>query len=201
MSTGMGAPGDDQRPLRDAHHMPLLMCTALLAALGGCAADPPRPPPLLQARPGLSRPLPTPAGQAVWPLQPTPRVVRPFDAPPQPWAAGHRGVDLLGRPSQPVRAALPGTITYSGVIAGRGVVSIGHADGSRTTYEPLQHRATKGTQVEAGDTIGTLTPAPSHCAPAACLHWGLLVGPDSYRDPLTLLGLRRPVILLPLTPP
>ena len=45
----------------------------------------------------------------VWPLQPEPEVVRPFDPPDSPYGAGHRGVDLLGHVGQPVLAALPGT--------------------------------------------------------------------------------------------
>ena len=48
----------------------------------------------------------------VWPLAPEPEVVRGFEPPPGPWAAGHRGVDLAGHPGQTVRAALPGTVGF-----------------------------------------------------------------------------------------
>lgn len=129
----------------------------------------------------------TPVGDYRWPLSPEPSVVRRFEAPPQRWAAGHRGVDLLASPSVGVLAAGDGLISHSAVIAGRGTVSIIHPDGRRTTYEPLDARIAAGTRVSAGDLVGTLSSDGSHCAPRACLHWGLLVGKREYRDPLTLL--------------
>src|SRR4029450_10888736 len=85
-------------------------------------------------RPGLSVgrvPVgPRPFG---WPVTP-PFVVRRFDPPPRPWLAGHRGGDLSAAPSAGVRAAGAGTVVYAGVIAGRGVVSVAHPGGLRTTY-------------------------------------------------------------------
>lgn len=144
---------------------------------------------------GRSRPAPTSGFD--WPLSPTPAVARAFEAPPQPWAAGHRGVDLRATAGAQVRSAGEGTVTWSGVIAGRGMVTVTHPDGRRTTYQPLDARAEIGTSLSRGDLIGVLTAAGSHCAPAACLHWGLLVGPEDYRDPLTLLRPPR-VVLLPV---
>src|ERR1700759_5264254 len=71
-----------------------------------------------------------------WPITPV-RVTRPFVPPPEPWLAGHRGVDLAGETSAEIHASGPGTVTYSGRVAGIGVVSIAHPGGLRTTYEPL----------------------------------------------------------------
>ncbi|MGX9228951.1 peptidoglycan DD-metalloendopeptidase family protein [Streptomyces albus] len=51
-----------------------------------------------------------------------PRVPRGWDPPPQPWAPGHRGVDLAARPGQPVRAVADGKVSFAGKVAGRGVV-------------------------------------------------------------------------------
>lgn len=93
---------------------------------------------------------------------------------------------------------MAGRVVFSGVVAGRGVVSVEHAGGRRTTYEPLDDRASVGTAVDPGTRIGRLARSGSHCAPDTCLHWGLIVGPEQYRDPLILVGARRPVILLPL---
>lgn len=132
-----------------------------------------------------------------WPLDPHPVVVRPYEAAPQPWAAGHRGVDLLGGVDQPVLAAGDGVIGYRGILAGRGVVTVAHPNGWRTTYEPVIEAPPVGTAVRAGQRIGVLSAPQSHCAPLICLHWGLLVAPDSYRDPLSLLDAGLP-ILLPL---
>lgn len=141
---------------------------------------------------------PVPGGPAEWPLEPPPTVVAGFDPPTSPWVAGHRGVDLLGLPGQPVRAALAGTISFAGAIAGRGVVVVDHGS-TRTTYEPVDPAVAVGAGVDAGGVIGTLQGGLSHCFPRTCLHWGLLLG-ELYLDPLTLIGWA-PVRLLPLTLP
>jgi murein DD-endopeptidase MepM/ murein hydrolase activator NlpD len=136
---------------------------------------------------------PDPVG--VWPLSPTPEVVRAFDPPDSPYGAGHRGVDLLGAVGESVRAALPGTVTYAGRLAGRGVVVVDHG-ATRTTYEPVLATVPVGTAVAGGDPLGALELAGSHCFPRACLHWGWIRG-ETYLDPLRLVG-AGPVRLLPL---
>ena len=133
--------------------------------------------------------------RGVWPLVPTPRLVRGFDPPSDAYSAGHRGVDLAGVAGQQVRSALPGTVTYAGRLAGRGVVVVGHG-ATRTTYEPVTATVRVGQQVTAGEPIGRLELVGSHCFPAGCLHWGWLRG-EVYLDPLELVG-ARPVRLLPL---
>ncbi len=130
-----------------------------------------------------------------WPLVPEPDVVRPFEPPPAPWAAGHRGVDLAGRPGQVVRAALGGTVGFVGSIGGKPVVTVVH-DARRTTYEPVVATVERGQEVSAGEPLGRLAVTDSHCFPAACLHWGLVRG-EQYLDPLALVG-AGPVRLLPL---
>ena len=130
-----------------------------------------------------------------WPLAP-PAVVRHFDPPPQPWLVGHRGVDLAGAPGVAVRAAGPGRVTYAGEVAGRAVVSVTHAGGLRTTYEPVRASVAVGDAVAGGAELGRLQAGHPGCAVAACLHWGLRRG-ELYLDPLALLGLGR-VRLLPL---
>jgi murein DD-endopeptidase MepM/ murein hydrolase activator NlpD len=150
---------------------------------------------LAMAFPGVA-----PAGAATdpvgqWPLQPAPEVVRGFDPPESTWGPGHRGVDLAGQPGQPVRAALPGRIAFTGTIAGRPVVTVAHG-GTRTTYEPVATTLTRGTPVVAGAVIGSLGVTGSHCFPRACLHWGWIRG-ETYLDPLRLVG-GGPVRLLPL---
>jgi murein DD-endopeptidase MepM/ murein hydrolase activator NlpD len=109
----------------------------------------------------------------VWPLHPRPQVVAGFTPPATSWSAGHRGVDLLGRPGQAVRAAAAGTVSFAGRIAGRGVVVVDHGP-TRTTYEPVTATKRVGTRVEPADRIGTLESFGSHCWPRTCLHWGLV---------------------------
>jgi murein DD-endopeptidase MepM/ murein hydrolase activator NlpD len=152
--------------------------------------------------PGDADPFQTVAARApqeppdgVWPLRPRPEVVAGFDPPLDPWGSGHRGVDLLGSVGQPVRAALPGQVTFAGVLAGRGVVVVSHGE-TRTTYEPVTADASVGETVAAGGRLGRLAAFGSHCFPRACLHWGWLRG-ETYLDPLDLVG-GGPVRLLPL---
>ncbi len=132
----------------------------------------------------------------VWPLDPEPAVLDAFDPPADPWGAGHRGVDLLGRPGQPVRSALAGTVSFAGMLAGRGVVVVDHGP-TRTTYQPVSASARVGEEVAAGAVLGALEAAGSHCAPRSCLHWGWIEGASTYLDPLRLVG-AGPIRLLPL---
>ncbi len=138
---------------------------------------------------------PDPVG--VWPLVPQPEVGEGFDPPDSPYGTGHRGVDLAGATGQHVRSALPGTVTYAGSVAGRGVVVVDHGS-TRTTYEPVAGSVSLGDQVPAGGRIGRLQLPGSHCFPDACLHWGWIRNTDDvYLDPLQLVG-AGPVRLLPL---
>jgi murein DD-endopeptidase MepM/ murein hydrolase activator NlpD len=156
---------------------------------------------LLVALVSLARPAgaagvpvdPVPAG--VWPLQPTPRVVRAFDPPDSTWGAGHRGVDLAGTVGEVVRTALAGRVAFAARLAGRGVVVVDHGD-TRTTYEPVTASVRVGDVLARGQPVGTLELAGSHCFPRACLHWGWKRG-DTYLDPLLLVG-GGPIVLLPL---
>jgi murein DD-endopeptidase MepM/ murein hydrolase activator NlpD len=128
-----------------------------------------------------------------WPVSP-PHLTRRFDPPARPWLAGHRGVDLGSIAGAEVRAAGSGTVVFAGEIAGRGVVSIAHPGGLRTTYEPVIATVAMGDQVAGGDSIGHLDAGHPGCPVAACLHWGLRRD-DVYLDPLALLGLGRERLL------
>ena len=138
-----------------------------------------------------------PAASGLWaaPLADS-EVTRAFDVLPHPYAAGHRGVDLGGAAGVAVLAAGDGVVVFAGMVAGRPVVSIDHAGGLRTTYEPVDPSVAAGQRVTRGSPIGTLLAGHPGCPAAACLHWGLRRG-EVYLDPLTLLEPRR-VRLLPL---
>jgi murein DD-endopeptidase MepM/ murein hydrolase activator NlpD len=123
-------------------------------------------------------------------------VTRPFDPPPHPFAAGHRGADLQGTPWTPVLAAGNGVVVFAGWVAGRPVVSIDHPSGLRTTYEPVASSVAAGQTVARGSPIGTLAAGHGGCPVEACLHWGLRRG-ETYLDPLCLLQRPR-VRLLPI---
>ncbi len=134
-----------------------------------------------------------------WPLQGDSVVERTFAPPKTRWGVGHRGVDLLGEIGQPVVAAGDGDVTYAGKLAGKDVIAITHANGLRTTYEPVRATVRLGAHVAQGQRIGELTTGHSSCrADTTCLHWGLLRG-DTYLDPLSLITQGR-LRLLPTGP-
>jgi murein DD-endopeptidase MepM/ murein hydrolase activator NlpD len=136
---------------------------------------------LVVPAPAVAAPtLPTPAD---WPLPGAPVVQHGFARPVLAWASGHRGVDLVARPGEPILAAAGGTVAFAGSIAGKPVVSIDHGS-VRTTYEPVVSKVSVGERVARGQVIGVLG-AGGHCH--GCLHWGLRAG-KSYLDPLSLLG-------------
>ncbi len=158
----------------------------LLAALAPAAAGaaPAAPPPA------------TPASAWSWPLPEQPAVTRAFDRLPHPYAAGHRGVDLGAAPGATVTAAGDGVVVFAGMVAGRPVVSVDHAGGLRTTYEPVDASVGAGRAVARGSPIGTLRAGHDGCPVAACLHWGLRRG-GTYLDPTALVRPPR-LRLLPL---
>ena len=160
--------------------LPLLVAAALVLLPGAAAAA---PPPVAPAGPWAA-PLPGPIS-----------VTRGFDVSAGPYAAGHRGVDLAGATGAPVLAAGDGVVVFAGVVAGRPVVSVDHADGLRTTYEPVQPAVAAGQRVSRGQPLGVLEPGHAGCPVEACLHWGLRRG-GTYLDPLLLLRPPR-VRLLP----
>jgi murein DD-endopeptidase MepM/ murein hydrolase activator NlpD len=131
-----------------------------------------------------------------WPLVPRPPVARAFEPPASAYGAGHRGLDLEGTIGQPVRAVDQGRVTHAGFIAGRGTVTVLHASGLSSTYEPVAAAVRAGDVVVRGQRLGDLAVAGSHCAPAACLHLGARRD-RRYLDPLVLLVGGR-VRLLPL---
>jgi murein DD-endopeptidase MepM/ murein hydrolase activator NlpD len=139
-------------------------------------------------------------GRLMWPLRPAPAVTRAFDAPSPDWQRGHRGVDLAGVPGQPVYAAGPATVVFAGTLAGRPVVSLAHAGGLRTSYEPVEASVQAGQLVDSSTPLGRLVAGHAGCPAAACLHWGAMWGPASradYVDPLGLLA-STPIRLKPL---
>jgi murein DD-endopeptidase MepM/ murein hydrolase activator NlpD len=153
---------------------------------------------LSASAPAAAEPAAAPPAVALWtaPLGDPPRVTRPFDPPDSPYGPGHRGVDLAGPRGSPVLAAGDGVVVFAGRVAGRPVVSVDHADGLRTTYEPVDAVVGAGARVARGAMLGTLAGGHVGCPADACLHWGLRRG-ETYLDPLALLRPPR-IRLLPL---
>lgn len=169
------------RPLRT-----LLLPLTVAVWAAGTVVDVPR----AHAAPGAGQP------GWQWPLPPPVQVTRGFAPPEHDWLPGHRGVDLAGRVGQQVLAAGAGIISFAGAVGADEVVTIRHAGGLETTYQPVRAGVRAGAHVVRGAVIGLLLAAGSHCAPQACLHWGLRRA-GTYLDPLTLVGQVR-LRLLPL---
>ena len=188
-------------PARATLHAAVTVVLAVLpaasAGAGGLTTGPLRLASAAVATPVLAPSRPAPGGAWRWPLPGRPEVTRAFDPPDTPYGPGHRGVDLAAAPGAPVLAAGSGVVGWAGILAGRGVVSVRHAGGLRTTYEPLTPTVRAGQAVATGARLGLLARGHAGCPRAACLHWGLLRG-AVYLDPLRLLG-GGPIRLLPLT--
>lgn len=132
-------------------------------------------------------------------------ILRPFDPPPQPWSAGHRGVDLRSSDGT-VRAPGPGIVRFVGIVVDRPVLTLAHPDGTLSSFEPIQTDLVAGDRVQVGDPLGTVDSAAAHCE-LTCVHWGVRIPDgwevgetvrDRYIDPVLLLGWSGPSVLWPL---
>ena len=138
-------------------------------------------------------------GDAGYVLPVTGALRAPFRAPPQPWASGHRGIDLAAPLGAEVISPAPGTVVFAGVVVDRPVVTVLHADGRRSSLEPVDASVAVGASVGSGAPLGTVAAGTNHCAPTTCVHWGVREN-DAYVDPLGLLPRSGPVVLLPVPP-
>ena len=127
-----------------------------------------------------------------WPVASPHPVVRSYLAPLTRYSAGHRGIDL-GAPDTAVRAPADGTVHFAGTVVDRGVLSVAHAGGLLSSYEPVTTTLKAGDLVRRGDVICTLQ--PGHCS-TPCLHFGVRRDGE-YVSPLLLLGEVPRSVLLP----
>lgn len=124
-------------------------------------------------------------------------VARLASLPAQNWLPGHRGIDLATSVGRAVTSPGAGEVTYAGVVVNRPVVSVRHAGGFVSSLEPVDATVRVGDVVGIGDTLGTVSTAAGHCAPATCVHWGLRRD-GRYVNPLDYLRGYGQVRLLPL---
>ncbi|GGI47272.1 murein DD-endopeptidase MepM/ murein hydrolase activator NlpD [Agromyces flavus] len=152
------------------------------------------------ASPSATVPRPARADAAAeptwsWPVGPPIALVEPFRAPPTPYAAGHRGIDLAVAPGGSVRAPDDGVVSFAGPVAGRPVLSIDHGDGVVSSIEPVAASVTAGVAVAEGEPIGVVS-SGGHCD-ARCVHFGVRVHGE-YVSPMLFLGGVPRAVLLPL---
>jgi murein DD-endopeptidase MepM/ murein hydrolase activator NlpD len=114
-------------------------------------------------------------------------VVRPFEPPPTPYAAGHLGVDFAAAPGSPIRAVAPGVVTFAGDVAGARHVVVRLADGRRVSYSFVERVLVRpGDRVGEGAVLATSGGRGPH-HDGSVWHLGLRVG-DRYVDPMVLFG-------------
>lgn len=116
-------------------------------------------------------------------------VVDAFRAPSHRYGPGNRGWEFATRGGEPVRAVGAGVVVFAGWVAGRGVVSILHPDGLRSSVTGLtQVTSALGAVVSAGEVVGVAGPG---------LHLGFRRHGE-YVDPALVYGLARHAYLVPL---
>ena len=134
-----------------------------------------------------------PAGSWSWPVPPHP-IARGYAAPANPYAAGHRGVDISASAGSLVRAPADGVVHFAGFVVDRPLLSIEQAGGVLSSFEPVQPSVSAGEVVHRGEVIGVLL--AGHCA-SPCLHLGARIGGE-YVNPLLFLGEVPREVLLPV---
>ena len=135
------------------------------------------------------------AGTWTWPVAGSRAVLRHFEAPPTPYSAGHRGVDLRAPVGTRVAAPSDGVVSFAGVVVDRPVLSITFAGGLVSSIEPVEATVSEGDLVAAGDIVGVVTEG-GHCS-HTCAHFGVRLYGE-YVNPIALLETIPRAILLPM---
>lgn len=133
------------------------------------------------------------SGDAVASEADAPTILDDFDDPGKPWLAGHRGVDLAAAPGTPILAPADATVRFSGMVAGKNVVSLSLGGDLVTTFEPATGVEPVGAAVRRGQVIAHVDGGSDHCADQ-CLHWGLRRGKKTYLDPAAYVSRSRIVL-------
>jgi pyruvate/2-oxoglutarate dehydrogenase complex dihydrolipoamide acyltransferase (E2) component len=132
------------------------------------------------------------SGGWTWPVRGS--VITPYRNGDDPYAGGqHRGVDIGAPAGTRVEAAVPGTVTFAGVVGSSGLtVSERTSDGRYDlSYLHLSAAAVHaGDVVGAGDPVGAVGTSGDRSAEAPHLHFGVRDAGrrTSYRDPLDFLA-------------
>lgn len=133
-----------------------------------------------------------------WPLAGARLIAEPYRAPAHEYGPGHRGVDLVAAVGAAVHAPADGVVAFSGTVVDRPLLTIEHAGGLVSTFEPLLSTLTPGTAVSEGDEIGVVA-VGGHAA-AGTMHLGVRLDGD-YINPMLLLGAVPRAVLLPCCEP
>jgi murein DD-endopeptidase MepM/ murein hydrolase activator NlpD len=132
-----------------------------------------------------------------WPVRGP--VIRAFDAPEDPFGAGHRGIDIAAPIGTAVVAPAAGTVAFAGRIGGHLFVTLDHGGELTTTYSWISATSVReGDFVSAGQPFATTGPGhPGSAVPH--LHFGVRLA-GAYLDPLEYLPDLGVVDLIRLAP-
>jgi hypothetical protein len=107
-------------------------------------------------------------------------VVDPFRAPAHPYGPGNRGLEYAVGEGSAVRAAAAGEVLYAGAVGSSLHVTVGHADGLRTSYSFLASVGVRrGQRVARGQPVGTALER---------VHFGVRDPDGTYLDPALLFN-------------
>ena len=105
-----------------------------------------------------------------------------FRAPEHPYGPGNRGLEYDTEPSEPVRAAADGIVTFAGPVAGELYVTVDHGGGVLSSYSYLARiSVSEGARVTQGQVVGTT---------GERMHFGVRVN-STYVDPNEFIGVRQ----------
>jgi hypothetical protein len=119
-------------------------------------------------------------------------IIEPFGHPEHPYAPGKRGVGYRTEAGEPVLAAADGTVLFAGAVAGSLHVTVGHADGLRTSYSFLAEvGVAAGRSIRQGEAVGTSV---------GFVHFGVRRADETYLDPEEVLAGHGPRVRLVAAP-
>jgi murein DD-endopeptidase MepM/ murein hydrolase activator NlpD len=173
--------GTSQRHLKRAMFPATALVAVLLLSGPAASAHPPFSEHLSAAPSGVT--LSAAPRSLLWvpPVGNRLTITGPYVAPPHPYAAGHRGIDLAAGPGFAVRAPAGGTISFRGKVVDREVISVRVDEHTVFSLEPVTSALHVGDIVRSGDHLGYAT-SGGHCLDE-CLHLGVRLD-DSYVNPV-----------------
>lgn len=117
----------------------------------------------------------------------------PFRAPSGPYGPGNRGLEYATAPGTPATSIGPGIVVFAGPVAGRGVVTVLHPDGLRSSLTGLVSVTVRSGEAVVHSSVLGVT--------GTVLHLGVRRG-EEYLDPALLFGVTddrpRHAILVPV---
>src|SRR5690606_14701135 len=98
--------------------------------------------------------------------------------------SGHRGIDLAAAPGATVAAPAAGTVSFTGTVVDRAVISVRVDERTVYSLEPVASDLVPGDRVASGALLGEAA-VGGHCS-SECVHLGVRVDGE-YVNPLRYL--------------